>query len=84
MPSEWAMKKAADLLYQCGGEIYHSRTGLSVLGDALDAARIEGLEEAFALATEHCEHGEFTHMGRYECIDALRVDIRVRIREIKR
>lgn len=32
---------------------------------------------------EHCEHGEFVHYGRFECIDVLRIEIRARIEEIK-
>lgn len=90
MASEWAKAKAIEspgfkeAAHRSATSDADYDSFMNDFAEALDAARVQGLEEAFALATEHCEHGEFTHMGRYECIDALRVDIRVRIREMKR
>lgn len=53
MTSEWAMTAAIELLDDEGGEIYQSESGVSLLADALDAARkqgrIEGLEETVTL-----------------------------------
>lgn len=94
MASEWAMKSAQGIVRPLKARIYQKMSAKDYddtwnrIADALDAAReqgrIEGLEEAFALATEHCDHGEFAHLGRYECIDTLRIQIRARIEELQK
>lgn len=90
MASEWARQegeKLIDALERIEHSAFYSSSGDFVI-QALDAARsqgrLEGMEEAFALATEHCDHGEFAHFGRYECVDALRVQIRARIEELRK
>lgn len=88
MASEWAMTAATQLLDIEGGEIYQSESGILLLAEAFNAAReqgrIEGLEEAFTLATEHFDHGDLAHADHYECVYALREQVRARIEELQK
>lgn len=73
MPSEWAMNKAEKLLNDSCGEIADTGDGRETLAMALDAARIEGLEEAAKIVDD------WPITGRCGISSA----IRARIEEIK-
>jgi hypothetical protein len=79
MPSKWARVKAAEFL-----ALDLTMREVESVADAIDAARVEGLEEAAKIAASHADHGDAVGDMRQDvCASSIAADIRARIKEVK-
>lgn len=94
MPSEWAKKTAQGIARPLKDRIYREMSAKDYdetwdrIAEALDAARIEGLEEAAKIVENAFNTTGNRHEDTYCCIRCLNAvlveaDIRKRIEEVK-
>lgn len=84
MPSEWAKKTANAICDTSGFDEGCLEECVSAIARALDAARIEGLEEAVKIADSHADHGDAVGDMRQDvCASLIANDIRARIKEVE-